>query len=313
MNYEAGWQAYKGGKKINIKSDPFGFIYLKPQDFGPQEIILQYESNWQQLLGYFITFLTIIILILVQVRPVKNYLKRLKISYQPKGVLGTPQKPTFVDMVVDPPEKVRDKMHVKAKKYYKEVEDYDWVEATDNFKGLDTYFHRNREQLAVKLVDYYGVGNKYLDAGCGTGLVLRNLPEGSIGLDINPRAIAKAKENAPKAALVVADIEQIPFPDNMFTTVVCTEVLDRLPDPQKAIKEILRVLRPGGVLIGTLPRQNPMWRLRFLSSYNPAAEPWLKEYKRSEVEKLFSHFEISRLSPGLSYMTWAFVCRKPEE
>lgn len=314
INYEAGWRAYQNGKKIAVEKDPAGFIYLKPQVSNKDtvEITLSYESNWLVVLGYFITLLTVLILIALSTKRVRNYLERRRTAYEPSGVLIAPKAERFVDMIVEPPEVEKEKMHERAKKYYQEKEDFDWVETTDNFQGLDTFFHRNREELTKRLVEHFGVGNKYLDAGCGTGLVLRNLPAGSIGLDINPRAIAKAKENAPHAALVIADMEEIPFPDNMFTTVVCTEVLDRLPDPKKAIKEILRVLQPGGVLIGTLPRENPMWRLRFLSSYNPAVELWRKEYKRNEAENLFSSFEIVQLSPALSYMTWAFVVEKPK-
>ncbi len=197
-----------------------------------------------------------------------------------------------------------------TKKYYKEKDDMDWVKQTDQFKGIVSYFHKNRETLVKEMVREYGVGSKYLDAGCGTGLLLRHLPKGSVGLDINPRAIAKAKENAPDAALVVADIDNIPFPGNAVDTVLCVDVLDRLPHPEKAVSEMQRVLRKDGVLIGTVPAVNPMWQLQFMTSASPAAEPYHKEYSKSEVKKLFKKFEVEHLSLALSNMTWAFVVKK---
>ncbi|GAH09384.1 unnamed protein product [marine sediment metagenome] len=181
---------------------------------------------------------------------------------------------------------------------------------TDQFKDIVSYFHKNRETLVKKMVEQYGEGTKYLDAGCGTGLLLRHLPKGSVGLDISPRAIAKAQSHAPNTALVVADIENIPFAGDRFDTVLCVDVLDRLPYPDKAISEIGRILKKDGVLIGTVPAVNPMWRLQFMTSTAPATVPYHKEYTKREVKKLLQRFEIVHLSPALSKMTWAFVVKK---
>lgn len=308
--YDGGWKARVDGEDLKIEKDVLGFMFIQPSQEGEGlKIELEYEGTWDVLLGYGLTILTIIILFLSRTEPVKLYIKSFEERYQPRGALIKPTKgETFIDMMIEEPGSPGfDEVN---KQYYKEVEDYDWVEATDNFIGLETFFHRNRERITKKLIDRFGVGKKYLDAGCGTGLLLRYLPPGSIGLDINPRAIIKAKRNAPKAALVVGDIEQIPFPDNMFSTVICTEVLDRLPNPKKAIREIWRVLKPGGILIGTAPRQNPMWRMRFLSS-DYTREPYRVEYNRKQVEDWLKPFEKVLLSPALSYMTWVFVVRKP--
>ena len=128
-------------------------------------------------------------------------------------------------------------------------------------------------------------------------------------MDINPRAIAKAQKNAPNAALVVADIDNIPFPGNTVDTALCVDVLDRLPYPDKAISEIERVLKEDGVLIGTVPAVNPLWRLQFMTSTAPSTEPYHKEYTKAEIKKLLKKFEIIHLSPALSNMTWAFVVK----
>ena len=196
------------------------------------------------------------------------------------------------------------------KNYYKYIEDYDWVEATDKFKGLESIFHKFREYLIVKLIGRYKKSGKILDAGCGTGLILRHLPKGSIGVDINPRNIKKAKEHAPGAKVIKADIEKLPFRDNTYSTIVCTEVIEHQPNPLPAIKELKRVLAPGGVLIGSTPSKSLVWILRFLSSTCPRGEPFHKNFTKKELERLFNDFKILKLYPAVFRMSYFFVLEK---
>lgn len=196
------------------------------------------------------------------------------------------------------------------KNYYKYIEDYDWVEATDNFKGLESFFHKFREYLIVKLINKYKKRGQILDAGCGTGLILRHLPKGSIGIDINPRNIPRAKKHAPFANVRKADIEKLPFKDGTFSTIVCTEVIEHQPNPSPTLKELYRVLKNGGVLIGSVPSKSPVWLLRFLSSTCPKGEPFHKNFKKRELEKLFKLFKISKLSRSIFGMSYFFVLEK---
>lgn len=196
------------------------------------------------------------------------------------------------------------------RKYYQEQEDYDWVEVADRFKGLEAFLHRARERQTLSLIRGFGAGDKFLDAGCGTGLVLRHLPPGSVGLDINPRNISRAKVHAPKAKLVLGDIEKMPFESQSFTMVISTDVLEHLIKPQKALDEIFRVLTSKGVLIGSVPAQNPLWHLRFLSSTHPG-EPYHKLYKEREVKTLFAgKGKILKIKRGCFLMNFFFVVRK---
>lgn len=195
------------------------------------------------------------------------------------------------------------------KRYYQEVENYDWVKVTDRFQGLEAILHRLREKETLSLVRKFAKGNKYLDAGCGTGLILRHLPSDSYGLDINPRNLRLAKSYAPKARLVLGDIEKIPFPDKKFTTIICTDVLEHLLQPQKAVNEIFRILSDDGILIGSVPAQNWLWRLRFLSSTHPG-EPYHRLYKKSEVRNLLNgKGKILKINNGCLFMNLFFVVK----
>lgn len=198
-----------------------------------------------------------------------------------------------------------------VKDYYRDIEEYDWVDVADNFKGLESFFHRNRRRAVRSLVRKYGSGEPMLDAGCGTGLNLAALPPGSTGIDLNPRNLALVTERLPQQIAVRGDIEAMPFADASFGTVICTEVLEHVPYPDQALREIGRVLRPGGTLIGSVPARSMIWKLRFLSSTCPGGEPFHNEYRPPEVKALLSEFAVERIWYSALRFNILFVARRP--
>lgn len=99
-------------------------------------------------------------------------------------------------------------------------------------------------------------GKKVLDVGSGNGYVLSKYAgEGAdvFGIDITPAGIDLCQKRFElldlKGDFRVADAQDIPFPDNTFDCVCSMGVLHHVPDTQKAIDEIHRVLKPGGRLI----------------------------------------------------------------
>ena len=112
---------------------------------------------------------------------------------------------------------------------------------------------------AAKLIDLAGVqpGMHVLDVACGTGVVTRLAAErvGStgrvVGLDINAAMLSVARRIAPVAAPVEwleASALQIPLPDAAFDVVLCQHGLQQFPDRPTALREMRRVLVPGGRL-----------------------------------------------------------------
>ena len=106
-----------------------------------------------------------------------------------------------------------------------------------------------------------GAGHKILDIGCGSGrhscAALRLEKVVVIGSDFNFDEVKEARNRLLNQeelgehgggiwATLVADITGLPFPDNFFDMVICSEVLEHIPDQHTAIKEVTRVLRPGG-------------------------------------------------------------------
>ena len=198
-----------------------------------------------------------------------------------------------------------------VKDYYRDVETYDWVDVADNFRGLEAFFHRNRARVVRRLVSKFATpGQPILDAGCGTGLNLRHLPPGSTGIDINPRNLELIRARLPQHRVVEGDIEAMPFTDGSFGTVLCTEVIEHVPDPASALREFRRVLEPGGVLIGSVPARSAIWRLRFLSSTCPHSEPFHNEYLPHEVREMLAGWTVEHLSYSLMHFNVLFVARR---
>ena len=223
--------------------------------------------------------------------------------------IATIEKPPKPQRTVIGPQ---DRFTLQTKAYYTDIETYDWVDVCDHFRGLESILHRNRERVMKRLLRRHAVPGRSLDVGTGTGLLLRHLPPASVGLDINPRNMAKVRQYAPQSHLTLADAEALPLQSNAFSTVLCTEVLEHLPNPEQAVAEIERVLAPGGVLIGSVPGRSLIWKLRFLSSTCPHDEPFHRMFRKAEVEDLLSVLDLQWMSYSLLRINVLFVARKRE-
>jgi ubiquinone/menaquinone biosynthesis C-methylase UbiE len=94
---------------------------------------------------------------------------------------------------------------------------------------------------------------RLLEVGCGTGVLTRALAalpgvESVVGVDLAPSLLEKARELAPAIRFEQADARELPFADASFDTVVFDSTLSHVPEPERALAEAARVLRPGGTL-----------------------------------------------------------------
>ena len=102
-------------------------------------------------------------------------------------------------------------------------------------------------------------GKRVLEIGCGRGGFSKYLLEqgahltaadfSSAAIDITRRLL----QDAPGCETLVADIQAIPYPDNYFDTVISLETLEHVPDPDKGLAELIRVVKPGGKIVITTP------------------------------------------------------------
>ena len=106
-----------------------------------------------------------------------------------------------------------------------------------------------------------------LDCGCGRGFYLKMIRTVSncrlYGLELESEILAKANRNVghlPRITITQASIYEMPYHDNSFDGVILSEVMEHIDDDVLGLHEILRVLKPGGVLAITVPNANyPFW------------------------------------------------------
>jgi SAM-dependent methyltransferase len=152
--------------------------------------------------------------------------------------------------------------------------------------------HELGDQLRSVFERNIGAGYRCLDVGCGDGRKsgpwLAGHAGGYVGVDVSETAVAEARALGLDAR-TIEDAAALPFPDAEFDAVVCIEVLEHLFEPQHALAEIRRVLRPGGTAIATVPNV-AYWRRRlelaFLGRWDPHGddrsvnEPWRDPHLR---------------------------------
>ena len=159
------------------------------------------------------------------------------------------------------------------------------------------WWYKVRRKIVLNLIKQYrlnfGKDIKILDAGCGTGLLLKELETLEIcyGIDISQKAVDFCRKRGINN-VQVADIANIPYPDNTFDAVIALDVIEHIKDDEKAIREIYRVLKPQGVAIITVPAFMFLWGVTDAISHH------YRRYFLSDLQSKIesSHFSIIRSS-----------------
>jgi SAM-dependent methyltransferase len=140
------------------------------------------------------------------------------------------------------------------------------------------WWHRARRSIVCRILQRYAPPHaRILDVGCGTGATTAALARfGSVrGLDLGIAALRHAHAQGLPVARGSAD--HLPVGDATLDVVVALDVLEHLDDDRRALDEILRVLRPGGMLLATVPAYPFLW-----SSHDEALGH-RRRYRRPEL------------------------------
>jgi ubiquinone/menaquinone biosynthesis C-methylase UbiE len=145
-------------------------------------------------------------------------------------------------------------------------------------------------------------GDRILDIGCGSGRHTAAAYEWPkvwvIGVDRNPADLNQARKRlglhdrmdahgSGRWALFAADITALPLRDNIFDGVICSEVLEHIPNHHLAVREILRVLKPGHFLAVSVPRFWPEKICWLLSeAYHQASGGHVRIYRQAMLKHL---------------------------
>jgi len=139
-------------------------------------------------------------------------------------------------------------------------------------------------------------GMRVLDAGCGSGRHLyesfRTAGVDVAGVDLKWDDLCKTRgylnlmagETSGRWVVAKADVTKLPFADRSFDIVVCSEVLEHIGDNRAAVGELVRVLKPGGDLVVTVPRYGPeriCWALS--RAYHEEPGGHIRIYRKAEL------------------------------
>lgn len=172
-------------------------------------------------------------------------------------------------------------------------------------------------------------GDTVLDLGCGFGrhafeaarrgahvVALDAGREEVDGVAATFAAMVEAGEltnNAPLSAVVQGDALHLPFANGTFDRVICSEVLEHIPDDVEAMSELARVLRPGGTMAITVPRFGPElinWALS--DEYHGVPGGHIRIYRRSVLTSRLSSVGLKatghHYAHGLHSPYWWLKC-----
>ena len=132
--------------------------------------------------------------------------------------------------------------------------------ASDPYGSCFPYSRKRLDALLERYIPARGDGLRLLDVGCGTGNHIQRYRSRGFdvaGVDGSETMLKHARDINPGVDIRLADVESIPFEDASFDLLLCIEVLRYLRDPTPCIREMARVLKPGGLCLATAtPRFN---------------------------------------------------------
>lgn len=164
-------------------------------------------------------------------------------------------------------------------------------------------------------------GDVVLDLGCGEGRhVISAYVEAqvhSIGVDLSLddlrttqekfRDFAEPDNDSKSFGLSSANALELPFADNTFDKVICSEVLEHIPDYRGALQEVERVLKPGGLFCASVPRRWPekiCWALS--EEYHNTPGGHIRIFRGSELRR-----DIEQLGFQRYHRHWAHALHAP--
>lgn len=170
-------------------------------------------------------------------------------------------------------------------------------------------------------------GDRVLDVGCGEGRHTTQACKETectvCAVDIDPRNLDKTRyilglmeqtgESRASWGVFRGDALRLPFKDTHFDKVICSEVLEHVPDDNKAVQELMRVLKDDGTLAISVPTyfsETIYWKISRDYRHQPGGH--VRKYRLREVVSLLQqngiHVFTTRRKHGLHFFYWLLRC-----
>lgn len=141
----------------------------------------------------------------------------------------------------------------------------------DHANPLIRFVEQRRVAVLLRRLGRLKTREKVLAAGCGEGHIESQIKRGELYMvDLSREALKRARETLPESKRVkyfLASVEKLPFEDEFFDKIECSEVIEHVYVPQKMIKEFSRVLKIGGTLVISFPNEPfiNLWKKIFIN------------------------------------------------
>ncbi|HLS07448.1 class I SAM-dependent methyltransferase [Lentibacillus sp.] len=164
-------------------------------------------------------------------------------------------------------------------------------------RSMDMWDNGSRKAIVPFIQSHLNKGSSILDVGCGDGYGSYKLHQSGFhvtGVDISGEMIRRASEKPGQAVIsfLQGDIINLPIDDNSQDSIMAINVIEWTESPEKALKELGRVLKKGGLL--------------FTGILGPTAGPRMNSYPRLHEEKAICHtimpWEFQQLASENNFM-----------
>ncbi len=186
-----------------------------------------------------------------------------------------------------------------------------WNEAMVERYDIDRYYRdargivrwvENKRLAALDRLANAKARDRLLEVGCGGGHVLERFPEAHrFGVDLSENMLERAgKRLRGGATLLRASADALPFRAGSFDVVLCTEVLEHVPDPAAVIRELLRVSAPGARVVVSIPNERNIDRAKRVLRRTPVLSRMLRTLAEEGNEWHLHQFDWEMLERNLT-------------
>lgn len=185
--------------------------------------------------------------------------------------------------------------------------------AREKMRHVDDFVRRKLSlddpwyQLILKMLEVphrYFQGKRILEVGCGLGgFCIKLSEEGAnpIGLDVSRSAIQKAKYLAKRydahnnIEFIIGDAQFLPFKDQSYQIVICSETLEHIEDYEQAFHEIVKVVENSGQICITVPNLLSSMFPEYITLLLIGQPQYARKFLSVEKEHVFHYFKIKKL------------------